>query len=261
MWFTILIISIVVLVSCLVLIAVLNFKEKLLQQAISRGDATLCISTDNINKKSSEEIIEKINDRINFIHNSDELQDYSVEIELYKNYISILEKTGGSSDRANRLRDLIKLLKERTNHYLENNRINQESKNVRYKLNIDDNIDNLVKIYENQEESVIHLVNQKFPGGQLTNTKFMGEIENWNRIFTENSESLNYLLNLDPEYSEKYKNEINDKLQLLKRIINKLRDLEVELAVNMNKNKTDDDEIKVLFEDMKDLINSIKDYN
>ncbi|MBR3139986.1 MAG: hypothetical protein IKF11_03855, partial [Methanobrevibacter sp.] len=61
------------------------------------------------------------------------------------------------------------------------------------------------------------------------------------------------------DYSPKIENEIKSKISVLRQIISKLDDLTNELVLTME--KSDDNEINNLFDDMSNLINSVNDYD
>lgn len=259
MWETILIIGVILLVLCLILMVILKISTKKYQQKIDNGGASLLSSIHNIDRDSSRDNIEQIKDRINYVENKKKLQDYTVEIAEYKSYVKILRQGDYESTQAAYLNKLINLLRDRTNQYKAYNRVNKFKENIQYELNIDDNLNNLMKIYNDKEMKVKRLISKKFPAPQLTYDRLMSSINDWNAVFKENSENLIELLDLDSKYTAKYQDEITFKLSLIKGIIDKMGELEVELVINMDKEKNDD-KIKEIFEDMNSVVESIKDY-
>lgn len=260
MWGNILIIGILMFVSCLIMTKLLNLREKKFQKNIDNGNVSLLSYMENTDRNSPKENIEKIKTRIKYIENYEGLQDYSVEIAEYENYVKVLINGKYESNQARYLKELIKILKERTGQYVAYNELNKNKNNIRYDLNINDNITNLNKIYKSYELRVRQLVNRKFDVNSLTNKKIISNIDNWTEIFNENSESLSNLLSLDKKHTMKYQNEITTKLSLLKQIIDKMGKLEVSIVLNLDKNKIGDNEIKEVVEDMEKIINTIPKY-
>ena len=54
--------------------------------------------------------------------------------------------------------------------------------------------------------------------------------------------------------------ELNNKLVTLQTFIDKMEDLINELIIHMSSNREDTEDINALFDDMDDLIDSVKDY-
>lgn len=68
------------------------------------------------------------------------------------------------------------------------------------------------------------------------------------------------IIELASSESEKLENELKNKIELLKSIIEKLNDLIDELIIHISSNKDNTDEINAVFEDMEKLIDSVKFY-
>ena len=60
--------------------------------------------------------------------------------------------------------------------------------------------------------------------------------------------------------NELVEKEIENKISILSSFVDKMNELINELIIHIGSNKKDDDDINNLFNDMDDLINSIKNY-
>ena len=67
------------------------------------------------------------------------------------------------------------------------------------------------------------------------------------------------MINLANEYSVKIEEEIKSKITIMKNITSKLDDLTNELVLTID--KSDDEDINNLFDDMSNLIKSVSDYD
>jgi len=135
-----------------------------------------------------------------------------------------------------------------------------EMKELYRNLDINDDISDFIKVFTDKRDKVKNLVDRKFPAGSVTNNKFSNIIDYWNTVFNENYEMLSDYLGLEPRYAIKHKDEIDYKINLLRKGIDMLGFLESELVINMDKNKTDNEKIKEIVKEMQDLIESVESY-
>ena len=68
------------------------------------------------------------------------------------------------------------------------------------------------------------------------------------------------MVELDVDNNELVEKEIENKISILSSFVDKMNELINELIIHIGSNKKDDDDINNLFNDMDDLINSIKNY-
>ena len=127
-------------------------------------------------------------------------------------------------------------------------------------LNIDNKFtDESIKIFQNKEEKIRKLINERFPSG-LTNSKFIVFVDNLNDIFIKTYNKCMQYLELDPEYiTEKHKDEIAFKMDLLKSILKQMGTLEAELIIT-DEDGTNIETIKELAKELKEITNSIQEY-
>ena len=93
----------------------------------------------------------------------------------------------------------------------------------------------------------------------MTYTRFIGVVDKSTKMFNTQVDSAMTMINLASEYSPKIENEVNSKIGIMEIIIDKLDDLTNELVLTME--KSSDEDVNNLFEDMSDLINSVNDYD
>ena len=119
-------------------------------------------------------------------------------------------------------------------------------------------VEALIKEYKIKEAHTRDLIEKRFEPPQLTYSRFIGVVDKSTKMFNHQSDSALTMINLANDYSPKIENEIKSKISVLRQIISKLDDLTNELVLTME--KSDDDEINNLFDDMSNLINSVNDY-
>ena len=95
---------------------------------------------------------------------------------------------------------------------------------------------------------------------QLTYDKFMATVKSCNKIFYSQADACSNIIELANEDTPRIRQELNNKINIMKRIINQIEDLTNELVININSDSNSKDEVNVLLEDMEDLVDSVKDY-
>ena len=68
------------------------------------------------------------------------------------------------------------------------------------------------------------------------------------------------MVELDTDNNELVEKEIDSKIKTLETFVDKMEDLINELVIHLSSNEKDNDDINNLFNDMDDLIHSVKDY-
>lgn len=119
-------------------------------------------------------------------------------------------------------------------------------------------INQLDNEFKTKEKHVSELIEKRFTPPQLTYTKFMGVVDKSKELFNHQYDSALTMINLASEYSPKIEDEIKSKINILNTIIDKLDDLANELVLTME--SSNDDEVNELFDNINDLIHSVKDY-
>lgn len=117
----------------------------------------------------------------------------------------------------------------------------------------------LTEKYDSKEEAVCELIDKRFSSSELTHERFMRIINNSHENFYTQRESALNIINLS-DIDSILEDKINEKIRFLELIIEKIANLQRELIVNDIEDKQSNDNIKVLMEDMEELIDSVKDY-
>ena len=119
-------------------------------------------------------------------------------------------------------------------------------------------IEMLNKEFSVKEKHVSELIEKRFAPPQLTYTRFIGVVNKSKELFNHQSDSALTMISLASEYSSKIEQEIKSKIDVLDTIIDKLDDLANELVLTME--DSNDEEIDDLFDNINNLIDSVKDY-
>lgn len=125
-------------------------------------------------------------------------------------------------------------------------------------LEYKNHIEELKNDFDSKAADTRDLIEKRFEPPQLTYTRFIGVVDKSSDVFNHQFESAMNMINLAGEYSAKIDNELKSKIKILTSIIDKLEDLESELVVTMD--DANEDEVNNLFDEMSDLVKSVKDY-
>lgn len=90
--------------------------------------------------------------------------------------------------------------------------------------------------------------------------KFESTIKKSNKLFSNQLFVVKKMMELDMDDNELLKQEIDNKIDVLDSFNDKLEELINELVIKISSNKNDDEEINNLFNDMDELIDSVKKY-
>ncbi|MBR5504086.1 MAG: zinc ribbon domain-containing protein [Methanobrevibacter sp.] len=123
-----------------------------------------------------------------------------------------------------------------------------------------DQVFDLREKYEKKEKEVLNLIEKRFAPPQITYYRFIGEIDNCRVLFFKEAESILDIINLVNELSPKIETEIKKKIDLLNKIMEQMDDLINELIINMGDYEDSNNEVQDVLDDMRNLIDSVKDY-
>ena len=121
-------------------------------------------------------------------------------------------------------------------------------------------IDNLITVFKIKEDVVRKLIEKRFTPPQITYDKFISAVDNCHKLFHAQSQEALNIIDLTSEYTPRLEKEIENKINVMKTIINQIEDLTNELIININSSEESSKEVKNLLNDMEDLIDSVKDY-
>lgn len=114
-------------------------------------------------------------------------------------------------------------------------------------------IEELKETYFSKEKMARDLVEERFTPPQITYDKFISAIDSSTKLFTNETETIEELINLDS--NEKINIEIDKRIDILYSLIEKMEDLSNELI--LTKTRDNDEEV---IEELDNIIASIKDY-
>ena len=120
-------------------------------------------------------------------------------------------------------------------------------------------VNQLKEEFDYKEKNVRGLIEKRFSPPQITYDKFMSSVNKCNEVFNRQYESASNIINLAAEDNPKLDMELENKISALESIIQFIDDLTSELLINLNSKPNKD--IESLQDDMKDLIDSVKDYD
>ena len=124
----------------------------------------------------------------------------------------------------------------------------------------DDILKNLEGEYDLKQRRATELVEKLFDPGNMAYNKFYSSINKSNQLFANQLDVTKKMVELDTDNNELVEREIDGKIKTLQAFIDKMEDLINELVIQISTNKKDNDDINNLFNDMDDLIHSVKDY-
>ena len=124
----------------------------------------------------------------------------------------------------------------------------------------DDKIEKIEQEYYFKEKKAREVVDKLFDPNHMAHEKFSSSINRSNQLFTNQLEVTKKMVGLNVDSNPAVEKEIDNKIGILETFIDKMDDLINELVIHLSSNKKDNDDINSLFNDMDDLINSVKDY-
>ena len=138
--------------------------------------------------------------------------------------------------------------------------IHEEAPSPIIKSKYADEIDRLEQEYDLKQNRAKELVGKLFDPTHMAYDKFSSSILKSNQLFINQIKIARKMLELDEGNNPLLESEIKEKIQVLETFIDKMEDLINELVIQLSSNKNDTDDINNLFNDMDDLIDSVKDY-
>lgn len=121
-------------------------------------------------------------------------------------------------------------------------------------------VKDLKVLFDVKEEIVRDLIKKRFEPPQITYDKFILTIDDCHKLFYSQIDATLDIIHMASEHTPRIDEEINNKINILKSIIDQLEDLTNELVINMNSDDESDMEVKNLLDDMENLIGSVKEY-
>ncbi len=124
----------------------------------------------------------------------------------------------------------------------------------------DDILKDIAQEYDLKQKRAKELVYKLFDSKNITYNKFLSSINKSNRLFDIQLDIAKKMIEVADGSNKFIEREIENKIKTLKTFIAKMNDLIDELVIHLSLNNQDINEINELFNDLDDLINSVKDY-
>ena len=130
-----------------------------------------------------------------------------------------------------------------------------EERDEYYKNQLDD----LRDVFDAKEKKVRDLISKRFGVGNITSNRFLAVVENSHDNVYKQYNSGYDLINYTSEPSQQVEEELKERITYIKSINDEMEKLTVELILNMQDDKSDDN-LDNLVNDMEDLIGDIDKY-
>ncbi|MCQ2961571.1 MAG: DUF2339 domain-containing protein [archaeon] len=121
-------------------------------------------------------------------------------------------------------------------------------------------INDLKNEFNHKEENITNLINNRFNKEELSYDRFISVIDNCHKIFYHHADSASSIIQLAPEFSERLDESVKGKISIMESINDEMNNLLEELILHDGDEKQSDEDLKELFSNMDNLINSVKDY-
>lgn len=118
----------------------------------------------------------------------------------------------------------------------------------------------LKAVYDAKEEVVKDLIEKRFEPPQITYDRFMSSIASCHKLFYKQYDTVENITKLAADDSPRVRGELESKMEAMKKIIDQIEDLTNELVINISSDNQSKKDVKILIEDMDNLIESVKEY-
>ena len=115
--------------------------------------------------------------------------------------------------------------------------------------------------YDAKEKVVVNLIEKSFTPPQITYDKFMDSVKNCSKVFNSQFDSALNIIQLTSRETPRINTELESKISNMKAIISQIDDLTNELIINLSSDKKSNADVENLFDDMRNLIDSVKKYD
>ena len=121
-------------------------------------------------------------------------------------------------------------------------------------------VEELKSVFDSKEVKVRDLITKRFKPPQMTYDRFMTTIDKSHDLFYHEAEGALNIAKYAVEDTPRVEEEIESKIDTLKSIIDQIEDLINELVINISSDEKSSDDVKILVDDIDNLIDSVKDY-
>lgn len=121
-------------------------------------------------------------------------------------------------------------------------------------------IKNLKVLFDVKEGVVKDLIEKRFEPPQITYDRFISMVESCHKLFYKQVDASETIIDLAVEDTPRIRGEIESKISNMKTIIDQIEELTNELVINISSENQSDEDVKMLLDDMENLIGSVKEY-
>ena len=152
------------------------------------------------------------------------------------------------------------------NEPISNNTGEESSKNIEISeiipefIAYNDKIIDLKDTFKNREETIRNIIDERFNQGEMTYDRFKSVIDNCHKIFYHHADSALKIIHLAPEFTERLDESVKGKISILESINDEMNNLIEELIIHDGTDDQSQDDLNELFDNMDNLIDSVKDY-
>ena len=122
-------------------------------------------------------------------------------------------------------------------------------------------INNLSEEFKAKENKASQLIEKRFKSSELTYDKFKSVLTSAHENFYIQRDSALEIIDLSSHKNEKLDSELSKRINALESILEKVNQLIEALVIDSIESRESEEDLKVLVDDMEDLINSVQDYN
>ena len=122
-------------------------------------------------------------------------------------------------------------------------------------------INNLSEEFKAKENKASQLIEKRFKSSELTHDKFKSVLTSAHENFYIQRDSALEIIDLSSHKNEKLDSELSKRINALESILEKVNQLIEALVIDSIESRESEEDLKVLVDDMEDLINSVQDYN
>ena len=115
-------------------------------------------------------------------------------------------------------------------------------------------------VFDSKEIKVRDLITKRFKPPQMTYDRFMTTIDKAHDLFYHEADGALNIAKYAVEDTPRVEGEIESKIDTLKSIIDQIEDLTNELVINISSDEKSSDDVKILIDDIDNLIDSVKEY-
>lgn len=141
-----------------------------------------------------------------------------------------------------------------------NDNVSSDSEIIPQFIAYDNQIHELKNTFNQKEENITNLINKNFNQEELSYDRFTSVIKNCHKIFYHQADSASNIIHLAPEYTLRLDESVKGKISIMEGIIEEMNNLIEEFILHEGNDEQSEADLDELFNNMDNLISSVKDY-